>query len=151
IGVPIDVAKKLGSQSQQELEIGGKTYSARVKSILPEVDPATRTRTVILQLASTAQVSPKEIARFKISQTQEIEGYWLPITALVKGDRGLWSCYAVVDQKDGNSKVERRLVEVLETNGKQVLVRGTIQAGDTIVTEGTQRLVPGQLVISQSI
>ncbi|MBE9216867.1 efflux RND transporter periplasmic adaptor subunit [Plectonema cf. radiosum LEGE 06105] len=156
IGVPIDVARKLISQSQQQLEIGGKSYSARVKSILPEVDPATRTRTVILQLPSTAQVSPKEIARFKISQTQEIEGYWLPITALVKGDRGLWSCYAVVDKKDDTNdsksyQVERRLIEVLETNGKQVLVRGTIQAGDTIITEGTQRLVPGQLVISQSI
>lgn len=146
IGVPINVARKLTPGTQEKLEIGGKTYSARVKSILPEVDTATRTRTVILQLESTAKVSPKEIARFKIAQTVATEGYWLPITALIKGDRGLWSCYAVVDEKDGNSKVERRLLEVLETNGKRVLVRGTIQAGDTIVTEGTQRLVPGQLV-----
>ncbi|MGD1912492.1 MAG: efflux RND transporter periplasmic adaptor subunit [Rivularia sp. (in: cyanobacteria)] len=148
IGVPISIARKLSSGTQQVLEIGGKTYSARVKSILPEVDSATRTKTVILQLPSTAKVSPREIARFKISQTVAMEGYWLPITALVKGDRGLWSCYAVV-RKKGNTKsyqVERRLVEVLETNGKRVLVRGTIQEGDAIVTEGTQRLVPGQLV-----
>ncbi len=155
IGVPIRVARNLASGSEQELEIGGKTYSARVKSILPEVDSATRTRTVILQLASTAKVSPREIARFKISQTVATVGYWLPITALVKGDRGLWSCYAVVRKKGNSSnssintksyQVERRLVEVLETNGKRVLVRGTIKAGDAIVTEGTQRLVPGQLV-----
>ncbi|MGD1873946.1 MAG: efflux RND transporter periplasmic adaptor subunit [Mastigocoleus sp.] len=148
IGVPIDVARKLVSGSQKELDIGGKTYSARVKSILPEVDVATRTRTVILQFPSSARVSPREIARFKITQNVPIEGYWLPITALVKGDRGLWSCYGVVENKDNpNSyQVERRLVEVLETNGKRVLVRGTIKAGDAIVTEGTQRLVPGQLV-----
>ncbi|MGB6295965.1 MAG: efflux RND transporter periplasmic adaptor subunit [Rivularia sp. (in: cyanobacteria)] len=145
IGVPINVARELISGSQKELEIGGKNYSARVKSILPEVDTATRTRTVILQLESNAKVSPKEIARFKIAQTVATEGYWLPITALVKGDRGLWACYAVIDE-NGNSKVERRLIEVLETNGKKVLVRGTIQAGDTIVIDGTQRLVPGQLV-----
>ncbi|MEA5596606.1 efflux RND transporter periplasmic adaptor subunit [Rivularia sp. UHCC 0363] len=152
IGVPINVASKLVPGTQQELEIGEKTYSARVKSILPEVDAATRTRTVVLQLASNQAVSPKEIARFKISQTFTTEGYWLPITALVKGDRGLWSCYAVIE-KEGDSKsyqIERRLLEVLETNGKRVLVRGTIQAGDTIVTEGTQRLVPGQLVIEGS-
>ena len=149
IGVPISIARKLSSGSQEELEIGGKTYSGRVKSILPEVDAATRTRTVILQLPSTAKVSPREIARFKITQTVATEGYWLPITALVKGDRGLWSCYAVIENKDNpNSyQVERRLIEVLETNGKRVLVRGTIKAGDTIVTEGTQRLVPGQLVM----
>ncbi|MEM7556438.1 MAG: efflux RND transporter periplasmic adaptor subunit [Cyanobacteria bacterium P01_A01_bin.84] len=148
IGVPINIARKLIPRSQQELEIGGKTYSARVKSILPEVDTATRTRTVILQLPSTTKVSPREIARFKIAQTVAKEGFWLPVTALVKGERGLWSCYAVIGNKNNpNSyKVERRLVEVLETNGKRVLVRGTIQTGDAIVTEGTQRLVPGQLV-----
>ncbi|MEM9927541.1 MAG: efflux RND transporter periplasmic adaptor subunit, partial [Cyanobacteria bacterium P01_D01_bin.50] len=148
IGVPIDVARKLVPGTQKELEIGGKNYSARVKSILPEVDEATRTKTVILQLPSSARVSPREIARFKITQNVAIEGYWLPITALVKGDRGLWSSYAVIENKDNpNSyQVERRLVEVLETNGKRVLVRGTIQAGDTIVIDGTQRLVPGQLV-----
>jgi hypothetical protein len=96
-------------------------------------------------LESTAKVSPREIARFKVIQNVATEGYWLPITALVKGDRGLWACYAVIDE-NGNSKVERRLIEVLETNGKKVLVRGTIQAGDTIVIDGTQRLVPNQLV-----
>ncbi|MBV6621905.1 MAG: efflux RND transporter periplasmic adaptor subunit [Rivularia sp. (in: Bacteria)] len=146
IGVPINVARKLIPGSQKELEIGGKTYSARVKSILPEVDAATRTRTVILRLPSTARVSPREIARFKFIQNVATEGYWLPITALVKGEGGLWSCYAVVEKKDGNSEVERRLIEVLETNGKRVLVRGTIQAGDTIIVDGVQRLVPGQLV-----
>ena len=62
----------------------------------------------------------------------------------------MWACYAVIDEKGGNDsnsyQVERRLIEVLETNGKRVLVRGTIKAGDTIVIDGTQRLVPGQLV-----
>ncbi|MDJ0574131.1 MAG: efflux RND transporter periplasmic adaptor subunit [Xenococcaceae cyanobacterium MO_234.B1] len=155
IGVPIDVAGKLSSQSRQVVEIGRKTYPAKVKSILPEVDPATRTRTVILQLESTAQVSPKQIARLPITQTVATEGYWLPVTALVKSNRGLWSCYAVVavDNNDSTSvtntesyQVERRFIEVLDTNGEQVLVRGTLQPGDAIVTDGTQRLVPGQLV-----
>ena len=149
IGVPINVAAKLSSGSQQIVEIGGKTYQAEVKSVLPEVDPATRTRTVILQLASTAQVSPQEIVRLQITQTIATEGYWLPVTALVKSDRGLWSCYAVVetDKDDSNAyQIERRLVEVIETNGEQVLVKGTLNEGDAIVTDGTQRLVPGQLV-----
>ena len=155
IGVPINVAGKLSSQSRQVVEIGEKTYPAQVKSILPEVDPATRTRTVILQLESTAQVSPKQIARLPITQTVATEGYWLPVTALVKSNRGLWSCYAVVAAESNDStsvtntesyQVERRLIEVLDTNGEQVLVRGTLQPGDAIVTDGTQRLVPGQLV-----
>jgi multidrug efflux pump subunit AcrA (membrane-fusion protein) len=146
IGVPLNVATQLSSQSQQTLEIGEQTYSAKVKSILPEVDPATRTRTVILQLNSNATVSPKQIARLPITQTVATEGYWLPVTALVKSDRGLWSCYAVVTNDSNINRVERRLVEVLETDGEKVLVRGTLKAGDAIVTDGTQRLVPSQLV-----
>ena len=147
IGVPINVANNLSSGSQKTVEIGGKTYQASVKAILPEVDRATRTRTVILQLPSTARVSPQEIARLQIMQTTATEGYWLPVTALVKSDRGLWSCYAVIATDDRNStRVERRLIEVLETDGERVLVRGTLQEGDAIVTDGTQRLVPGQLV-----
>jgi multidrug efflux pump subunit AcrA (membrane-fusion protein) len=146
IGVPIDVANKLTSGSEQQVEIGGTTYLAKVKSVLPEVDPATRTRTAVLQLPSTAKVSPKQIARLPITQTVATSGYWLPITALVKSERGLWSCYAVVANDSNSYQVERRLIEVLETDGERVLVRGTLEKGDAIVTDGTQRLVPGQFV-----
>lgn len=162
IGIPIDIAEKISSQTIQTVKIGGKIYPTRLKSILPEVDVATRTQTVILELESTAQVAAKQIARLEISQTIATEGYWLPVTALVKSDRGLWSSYAVVEveQNDSNMltqtksyQVEPRLLEVLETKGDQVLVRGTIKTGDLIVTNGTQRLVPGQLVtkISDSL
>lgn len=73
--------------------------------------------------------------------------YWLPIAALVKGDRGLWSCYAFVDSKDGkNKQAERRYVELLETQEDRVLVRGTIKPGDEIITDGVHRLVRDQLV-----
>ena len=159
IGVPINVATKLSTGSQQRITIGEQIYVARVKSVLPEVDSATRTRTVILQLAANAPVSPQQIARLEITQTIEIEGYWLPVTALVKSDRGLWSCYAVITSQGddvssvSNNKshqIERRLIEVLETDGERVLVRGTLQPGDEIVADGTQRLVPGQLVQTNS-
>lgn len=63
------------------------------------------------------------------------------MTALVKGDRGLWSCYAVVANNSNTNQVERRLVEVLETNGERVLVRGTLKTGEAIIADGTQRLV----------
>ena len=148
VGLPILVANKMQSGSEQQVIIGDKKYSATVSSILPEVNPTTRTKTVVLKLSPTAatQVSPKQIARLNVTQTNKTDGYWLPITALVKGDRGLWSCYAVVPDKPHTSRVERRLIEVLETDGERVLVRGTLKKGDAIVTDGTQRLVSGQLV-----
>lgn len=147
IGVPIPVASRMQPGSEQQITIGNLEYNATVSSILPEVNTATRTRTVVLKLPTTAatQVSPQQIARLNVTQTNSTDGYWLPINSLVKGDRGLWSCYALVTE-DGESKAERRYLELLETQGDRVLVRGTIQPGDKIITDGTHRLVPGQLV-----
>ncbi|MBE9045888.1 efflux RND transporter periplasmic adaptor subunit, partial [Pleurocapsales cyanobacterium LEGE 10410] len=116
IGVPIAVASRMQPGSDRQVTIGGQEYDATVRSVLPEVNTATRTRTVVLKLSPTAatEVSPKQIARLQVTQTNKIDGYWLPITSLVKGDRGLWSCYALVTE-DGESKAERRYLELLET------------------------------------
>jgi len=149
IGVPISVVNQIEPGSKQRLTIAEQEYEATVSSILPEVNAATRTRTVVLRLpiAASNEVSPRQIARLNvITESQNIDGYWLPITALVKGDRGLWSGYALVDMEDGVGRVERRHLELLETQSNRVLVRGTIQPGDEIITDGVHRLVPGQIV-----
>jgi RND family efflux transporter MFP subunit len=155
IGVPTEVASQLKRGSEQRVQIGGETYQAKVTSILPEVNPTTRTRTVILALDTPdlQPVAPKQIARLEVTQRVPTNGYWLPITALARGDRGLWSCYAL-GQPEGNPhsaqaktyRVERRDVEVLYTEGDRALVRGLLQPGDTVIVDGTQRVVPGQLV-----
>jgi len=155
IGVTIEVASRLERGSEQRVQIGGETYQAKLTSILPEVNHTTRTRTAILALDAPdlQPVAPKQIARLEVTQRVSTDGYWLPITALARGDRGLWSCYAL-EQPEGNShsaqakiyRVERRDVEVLYTEGDRALVRGLLQPGDTVIVDGTQRVVPGQLV-----
>ncbi|HHP7229621.1 MAG TPA: efflux transporter periplasmic adaptor subunit, partial [Xenococcaceae cyanobacterium] len=63
----------------------------------------------------------------------------------------LWFAYAL-GEKAATAKdvfpVERREVEVLATQSDRVLVRGTIREGDRIISNGTHRIVNGQLVIS---
>ncbi|MBD2001089.1 efflux RND transporter periplasmic adaptor subunit [Leptolyngbya sp. FACHB-541] len=163
IGVPAAVASQLEPGSQQQVQIGELTYQAAIASLKPEVNPTTRTRTVVLTLdpSTVRSVAPGQVARLQIQQTIPADGFWLPTTALVRGERGLWSCYvlAEADQPNADLKpnayaVERRDVEVLHTEGDasgagealRVLVRGTIQPGDTVITDGTHRIVPGQLV-----
>ncbi|MDJ0903484.1 MAG: efflux RND transporter periplasmic adaptor subunit [Xenococcus sp. MO_188.B8] len=148
VGVPISVANQIKSGSRHQVTIGGEIYSAEVSSILPELNSATRTLTVVLKLPSLAatQVIPGQIARLAVTQTHNTDGYWLPITALVKGNRGLWSCYALVDSEHSqNTKVEVKSIEILEAQSDRVLVRGTLEPGDEIIADGTHRLVPGQL------
>ncbi len=147
IGIPAAEIAQLQPGSRHNLEIAGKTYAAQLATIKPEVDPATRTQTAVLQLDSAAipNVVPQEIARLSLSQTIETEGFWLPVEALVEGDRGLWAAYAIVS--DGASQTaERRDVEVLYTEGDRALVRGMLQAKDVVIATGVQRIVNGQEV-----
>ena len=152
IGIPTTLVSRIPVGSQQTVQIADTTYRGRVKSILPEVDPATRTRTAVIQLNTDARgkVAPGQIARFTLTQDSTTDGYWLPIDALVKGDRGLWSCFAVVTNTnkvgDRITQIERRYIELLETREDRVLVRGTLQPGDRIVINGNHRLVPAQNV-----
>ena len=151
IGVPPKVATQLQVDSTQRLTISSRQYEAKVVSILPEVNSSTRNLTAVFELGSTdvGQVLPQQIARLKLIRESEREGYWLPISALTKGERGLWSCYAL-DKSGKQLRVERRLVELLETQNQQVFVRGTLQPGDEIVVKGTHRLIPGQVVTASN-
>jgi multidrug efflux pump subunit AcrA (membrane-fusion protein) len=164
IGIPVAIASTLQPGSWQRIQIGEKTVSAKLVSILPEVNTATRTRTAVLKLDRSTSVSPQQIARLQVSQAIATEGYWLPIAALVRGERGLWSCYVAVregvggrgrfrnlpvrgvGEKEKIYRVEKQDLEVLYGEGDRVLVRGTLQAGDEVIVEGVQRVVVGQLV-----
>ncbi len=147
IGIPATAIAQLQPGSRHSLEIGGQSYAAQLTAIKPEVDPATRTQTAVLQLdaAAVQSVVPQQIARLSLSQTIAAEGFWLPLEALVEGDRGLWAAYAVVSQGAGQT-AERRDVEVLYTEGDRALVRGMLQSKDVVVATGVQRIVNGQEV-----
>ncbi|MDJ0734266.1 MAG: efflux RND transporter periplasmic adaptor subunit [Nostocaceae cyanobacterium] len=153
IGVPLQLIGKITPGSRKQVEIGGKSYPAKVTSILPEVNPTTRTRTVILKVETSQpqSIAPGQIARLQLSQKLPTNGYWLPIQALVRGEKGLWSSYVLGETKQQESPtkaylVEKRDVEILHTESDRVLVRGAIKSGDRVITEGTQRIVTGQLV-----
>jgi multidrug efflux pump subunit AcrA (membrane-fusion protein) len=145
------VANQLQLGSSQTVQIDSQTYSATIKSILPEVDPDTRTQAIVLTLdrSAIAKISPGQTVRLNLTETIDTEGYWLPTGALSRGIRGLWTCYVLTQPDDTKPEVyeiEQQSVEILHQQSDRVLVRGTLQPGDRIVTSGTHRLVPGQEV-----
>ncbi len=143
IGLPVDVAAGHSIGETVELEVDGVTHAATVKSRLPELDRDSRTRTVVF--AFDADVSdtlvPEQVVRLRVKSKIEVAGFWLPTDALAAGPRGLWNCYSVAD-----GRVQRRLVEILYTEGDRVLVRGTLADGEQIISAGTHRVVVGQQV-----
>ena len=149
IGLPVQAAQKLDKDSPQRVKIDGQYFDATVSGRFPEVDRATRTRTIVLRLEDSAAKSivHGQVVRLELDETVAADGYWLPTTALTKGARGLWSSYVVVEAPEkGFFRVERRDIELLHTESNRVLVRGTLNSGDRVITAGTHRVVPGQLV-----
>lgn len=157
IGVPVDIADRLTVGSQRSLQVGNQSYDAQVTALLPELDTNTRTVTIVFQFSPESNIAIGQTAQLLISDTQPAEGYWLPATALVPGDRGLWSVYVVnendADETKGSYVVARRDVEVLHTEGddsstqeQRVFVRGLLQPGERAIGTGTHRIVSGQTV-----
>jgi multidrug efflux pump subunit AcrA (membrane-fusion protein) len=152
IGLPLDVAATLNLGQPQGVTIAGQQYEAVVAAILPEIDPITRTRTVVFRLSNVAigELAPDQLASVTIAQTVPTQGFWLPLTALSQGERGLWVAYALEptdESVDENLfQVTRQEVDVLHTETNRAFVRGLLEEGDRIVTSGIQRLVPGQVV-----
>ncbi|QDT91821.1 efflux RND transporter periplasmic adaptor subunit [Gimesia algae] len=152
IGVPVDMAVNLKRGSQQEVGLNGKNYQSTLKAILPELDPVTRTQEVVLSLSEKAakQLVPGQVIRIEISEPVEMQGFWLPLSSLARGERGLWSAYAVIAGKEvGENVLEKRQVEVLHTEDNRVLVRGTLKTGDQIVVDGIHKLTGHQRVVIQ--
>ncbi|MGB3292510.1 MAG: efflux RND transporter periplasmic adaptor subunit [Phormidesmis sp.] len=146
VGVPADLSQRLAVGSRQTVQVGARTYPAAVTARLPVVDEASQTVTVILELAEDSDVTIGATARLLTDEQQRAAGYWLPSTALIAGDRGLWSVYVLSTDESDVYRVARRDVEVLHTEGDRAFVRGLVEAGDRIITSGTHRVVADQLV-----
>lgn len=149
IGIPADTANQLSIGSKHSLKIGEKLITGKVTSMLPVVDSTTRTVTVIFKLNQTRGIRSGQIVSVQLSNSIPLSGYWLPADALVKGTRGLWSCYVLGEADPNNSgifSIKRKDVEVLSIEGDRLLVRGTLTPGDQVIIEGTHRIVPGQMV-----
>lgn len=152
IGVAGDLSQRLMPGDRHALLIDGVTVDAVVRSVLPVRDPATRTVDVIFTLAQSAAL-PGDIARLPLAQAIDEPGFWLPISALAEGQRGLWTAYVVMPLESGTVSasgathyLQPRAVELLYEDTQRVYVRGALADGDLFVTGGLTRVVPNQQV-----
>lgn len=163
IGVSPEMIDALKIGDEHTLRLGETVLNGKIKAFLPELDPVSRTQTIIFDIAAdasdTAQRNkPDVLTRAVLGQIVQLDlmrevtqsGFWLPMTALTRGNRGLWSAYVVVDESEkpeNHQVIQRCDVEIIQVDSDRVLVRGTLKAGDRIVTAGLQKLTPGQRVV----
>jgi RND family efflux transporter MFP subunit len=141
VGIPADIARRLMPGQTYQVSWQEQSYAATLNAVLPEVDPATRTLTVIFDLTGN-DIPLGSTVEVAINEAVNDPGFWLPLSALTEAERGLWGVYVV----NAEQIVERRLIEIVHSEADRVFVRGTLRPDDRVVATGVQRIVPGQVV-----
>lgn len=148
IGVPVAAASRLEPGSRRQLEVAGRTITATVSAVMPQLDAATRTVQVVLTVDQNdaAGLIPGQIARLSLTETVPAAGFRVPVSALVPGRRGLWGVYVLGEPHEDGFLLELADVEVLHTDAHTAFVRGPLTDGQRVVAAGVHRVVPGQVV-----
>ncbi|MEM6739243.1 MAG: efflux RND transporter periplasmic adaptor subunit [Pseudomonadota bacterium] len=139
VGVPswVDVAPG----TTWDVEIAGQRQTATVRALRPDIDPATRTRTALLQL-DTVDVPFGTIASVHVPREIVEPGTWIPRTALREGAPGVWTVMVI----DEEQRVRPAIVEILHAEADALYVRGGLSEGAPLITGGPHRIAPGQRV-----
>ncbi len=156
VGIAGRLADTVAVGQSYPVEVRGETVTGRVKAVLPVRGAGTRTVDVLLTLEDAEPaVRSGDLAVLALSETVTGDGYWLPISALAEGNRGLWSVY-VMDPVENrrlrgapsaaSHRVVPHLVEVLHEESDRVFVQGALEPGAIVAAAGLHRVVPGQLV-----
>jgi RND family efflux transporter MFP subunit len=133
----------------------GETYAlylddtvipARLRSIGSDVDPQTLTVLAVLALPEGMPARVGQTVAMQFEERVTAPGGWLPLSALLEGDKGLWTVLVTRESDSGTITTARESVEVIYNEGDRVYVRGTVANGAAVVASGVQRLSPGSPV-----
>ena len=151
--IPQKLAHDLSVGKQVWLQKGDKQIKAVVSIIAPEIDQSSRTRSVTLEVdnaESWQSLELGEVVEVWFWVPSDKRGVWLPYSALQQQGNGTWSVF-VIESGDQQQRVERRIVSIQQLEGDQVLVQGSLQAGDLVIFEGIHRVVRGQYVQANEV
>jgi RND family efflux transporter MFP subunit len=148
VGISAELAPSLSIGEERIVRANGRELTATIRALLPARNRETRTVDVVLTLpAKAAGLRDGDLVAVELSQTVASGGFWLPRSALTESARGLWASYVAEPVGAGDVHVlARRELELIHVDGDSVFVRGTLNDGELVVTDGLQRLVPNQRV-----
>lgn len=149
IGLSVDAARALQEEAAFKLFVGGDPVEAKLVTVRPDVDPLTRTRDALFDVIADFPIAYGEIARLEVTRFVQARGFWLPVTAVREGQKGMWVVYMLDDNTrdaEGAPRIISQNVEILYSNEREIYVTGPLGESAEIVTRGVSRVVTGQRV-----
>ncbi len=147
IGVAVEQTQMLRPGERYSLALRDVTFTASLRSIRPDVDPRTLTATAVFDLPAEVNGLEGEPVELRLAETVNMLGGWIPLSALIEGERGLWTVMQLVDQ-EGVLVTSRQLVEVLDVQGSRAFVRGSLPDGAGYIADGVHRIALGTPVVA---
>ncbi|MDP5361337.1 MAG: efflux RND transporter periplasmic adaptor subunit, partial [Paracoccaceae bacterium] len=148
IGLPPELAEGLSVGDAVKVESNGAVLDAVIRQIRPDLDPDTRSRSVVVTLPAGIPHVLGDTVALMLTQTIADPGFWAPLSALREGVRGSWSVMAVETTAQGD-RTQPAAVEVIHSDGARVFLRGALPPGARIVAQAPDRVAPGQLILAQ--
>lgn len=145
VGLAPAALQSLPLDGSVEILIDGIPHRARLHAILPELDAATRTRTVLLRLIDSDLPAYRTTGTLLLPDTVMAQGAWIPVSALAAGPRAVWQIQVVVADRDG-LVIANESAEILFATADMAYVRGSFPDDAIYVVDGTHRVVPGQRI-----
>ena len=149
VAITEEASRRLVKGEDYSLIINGFERTGQLRAVLPERESATRGIGAVFtidDLDAASTLRSGDLVELKINETVAMQSIRLPIVALTESSRGMWAVYVVNEQTAGEGVLDRCQVELLHQIGDDVYVRGTLAAGDRVVSAGLHRLTPQQAV-----
>ena len=150
------LGKETGKKDGLVLEIDGLTYPTTLLAAGAEVHPVTRTVALRFSLPESTRLVNGQMAYLTVAEHHQAQGFWLPLTALTDGVRGMWNLYTLQPETESSVDglklytLQSRNITVLHATQEMAYVSGALADGERVLTAGLQRLVPGQKVRLQA-
>ncbi|MEM9704093.1 MAG: hypothetical protein AAF907_16760, partial [Planctomycetota bacterium] len=133
---------------------GSYRGAAVVVRRVPAVDPATRTREVVVRFPAEDPSLAGRTATIWVDPGRQSTGegrYWVPTDSLVRGPRGLWGLYVAAPIEEegisGNAEEDAAVrlhdAKVIETAGELTLVETALPRSARLIVGGTHKIGPG--------
>ena len=146
VGISPKFADSARIGEQYSLYLNSTAVPATLRSVGADVDPQTLTVLAVLTLPEGTPARVGQTVALQFNEAVAETGGWLPLSALLEGDKGLWTVLVTRKNEAGETITARESVEVIYSEGDRVFVRGTVTNDATVVASGMQRLSPGSPV-----
>lgn len=151
INVPENYLTRVHQGAEVQINIPDANVSnlkANISVISQVVDPTLRGFIAEARIPFNAALKPNQTALVRIKDYAAANAVIVPVNIVQTDEAGKY-VYVAVRSGNGRINASKRKVTVGEVYGEKVEIRGGLNPGEQLITEGYQNLYEGQLVTDQ--